>query len=639
MTFNYQFELCSLLILTCLTLQFLSMKRFPTKTNRLFLFIMFACLADMAFNLLGCYVLTPASTSPLWVKELVNTLFFIFQVLIPVLMYSYVIYAAEVSYSSKPWLMAALIPAAIVTGLILVNPLTHHIFSITMENGVGIYARGPFMPAMYINEFFYLVAVIVLIVIYRNRLSFKQKETIILFAIITGSLSVLQILLSDILLSGMAMTVSIILMDVILQNPEDMLDSSSRLFNNAALKIYLNATLSRSKAIYVTVVEIDGLEVLDRGNGVQAGTSLESSIGKFLTRVSGADAWIFRLTKSRFFIFSRTKDNMDKLCSKVLERFHSSWKIGNLNIDLVARVLSIYTNTSIRFSGSEILTIIEEYLDNDKTLNNQTSSLTIDSTLLAKLRRQHIIEESMRRSVKNGDGLYLCFQPIIDLKNSAFISAEALLRYNDPNLGAISPVEFIPVVEKCGMASYIDTFVINKGCQFLSAHPEVNLLHINLSATEFFHNPAAAITEIVEKNGVNPNRICLEITESSAATHPDLLFEFMTQMSEKGFHFALDDYGTGFANVLQVLKLPFRTIKLDRTLLSDNAKCRAFLESAIKLFKGLGLEPVIEGVETNEQLEIVTSFGASTIQGFLFSPPLVEADFMRFTQNNHGKKA
>ena len=136
----------------------------------------------------------------------------------------------------------------------------------------------------------------------------------------------------------------------------------------------------------------------------------------------------------------------------------------------------------------------------------------------------------MRRSVKTGEGLYICFQPLVASDGTKANAAEVLLRYNDPSLGPVPPSEFIPVIEKRGLALFIDTIVVEQACRFLEKHPEIHMLHINLSATEFFQNPAKRISEIVKGYNVNPKKICFEITESSAARNPEFLGSFMKQM-------------------------------------------------------------------------------------------------------------
>ena len=260
-------------------------------------------------------------------------------------------------------------------------------------------------------------------------------------------------------------------------------------------------------------------------------------------------------------------------------------------------------------------------------------TLKVDSSLLAKYRRQQIIDESMRRSVKTNEGLYVCYQPLVSSEGQKVNAAEVLLRYNDPSLGPISPAEFIPVIEKRGLALFIDTFVVDSACLFLEKHPEIHMLHVNLSATEFFHNPVKRISEIVKSHNVNPKKICFEITESSAAKNPAFLGSFMEQMIEMGFSFALDDYGTGYSNAIQVLSMPFRVVKLDKVLLSEGKKSRSFLESTIRMFKDLDMVCVVEGIETKEQYDMVTSLGGVWMQGYLFSPPLEENEYLDYINN------
>ena len=156
------------------------------------------------------------------------------------------------------------------------------------------------------------------------------------------------------------------------------------------------------------------------------------------------------------------------------------------------------------------------------------------------------------------------------------------------------------------------------------------MLHINLSATEFFHNPVQRITAIVNDHNVDPRRICFEITESSAAKNPEILQTFMKSMISRGFSFALDDYGTGYSNALQVMSMPFSFVKIPSMISTRQDKSRKFIDGTIRLFMDLGISTVVEGIETKEQLEDVTSLGVRYIQGFLFSQPLEEDDYLAY---------
>ena len=111
--------------------------------------------------------------------------------------------------------------------------------------------------------------------------------------------------------------------------------------------------------------------------------------------------------------------------------------------------------------------------------------------------------------------------------------------------------------------------------------------------------------------------------------------ELKTFLISKGFSFALDDYGTGYSNVFQVMNLPFKTVKIDRSLLEDQRNSRLFLKGTIRIFLDLGIEPVIEGIENRQQLDMVKELGAQTMQGFFFSPPLLDNDYADFVKSGN----
>ncbi|MBQ7728757.1 MAG: EAL domain-containing protein, partial [Spirochaetales bacterium] len=126
------------------------------------------------------------------------------------------------------------------------------------------------------------------------------------------------------------------------------------------------------------------------------------------------------------------------------------------------------------------------------------------------------------------------------------------------------------------------------------------------------------------------HRICFEITESSAAKNPEILLAFMKSMISRGFSFALDDYGTGYSNALQVMSMPFKFVKIPSVISSKQERSRRFIDGTIRLFMDLGISTVVEGVETKEQLEEVKSLGVNYIQGFYYSVPLEENDYIAY---------
>lgn len=630
MDFQYQYELGSMIILLCVTIQYSCMKRFPTKTSRMFLVILITSIVDLALNILGCIMTIDPLAFPLWANNLVNNVYFCLQVFLPVLMMSYVLYTLGKTYQGSPAYILTLVPAIITLMIQLSNPLTHMVFQFRTIDGIPVYEHGPLFVALYVNLVFYLVATVTLMAGGRSILNTNQKITISLFVAILSVASIVQIFMDGLLITGTAMAIAIILMDIVLQTPEDMLDANTGAFNKEALEIYISGEISLGHKLFLVIADISGITGSDRSNGMNTAFTLEMAAGKFFSSLSLKRVWYFRQSATRFYILAKDQNEQQKFAVAIRERFARSWEVSGYNFDLFAKVTCLSTNTSIQFSAKELFRLLDEMMETGGT--SPESTMLIDSAALARIRRRQTIEESMRRSAKTNEGLYMCFQPIIPQDGSKKVIAEALLRFNDPNLGAVSPGEFIPIAEECGLAPFIDFFVIEECCRFLAKHSEVDLLHINLSATEFSHNPARRITELVESYSVNPGRICFEITETATANDSDVLKSFMSEMMSHGYCLALDDYGTGYANVQRVVKLPFSVIKIDKILLENNSKTQKVLASTVRMFKEIGTRVVIEGVETSQQYEFVRGLGVDMIQGFLFSPPMTERDYIQYVR-------
>ena len=236
--------------------------------------------------------------------------------------------------------------------------------------------------------------------------------------------------------------------------------------------------------------------------------------------------------------------------------------------------------------------------------------------------------------MKTGKGLYMVYQPIYDLKAEKFNHFESLIRLSNEELGHIGPAEFIPIAEIFGLANDIDFFVLNETCAFLQRNPEINNLEINISCAEFFNNPSERFMKIINKYGVDPSRIILEITETIAVKYPSKTKDFMADLGQYGVKFAMDDFGSGYSNIARFITLPFSVAKLDKSLLEEQENVAIFFDAAINLFKNLNIPIVVEGVEVEKQLELAKKKQIDYVQGYYFSEPLREKDLLEFLAKN-----
>ncbi|WP_159098165.1 putative bifunctional diguanylate cyclase/phosphodiesterase [Parazoarcus communis] len=243
------------------------------------------------------------------------------------------------------------------------------------------------------------------------------------------------------------------------------------------------------------------------------------------------------------------------------------------------------------------------------------------------------IERALRRALEK-DEFHLVYQPQMDLRVGKIVGAEALLRWQHPERGLMSPVEFIPVLEEIGLISAVGQWVLKEGCRQAQQWDEAGLgirVGINLSARQFL-DPALfdVITGACEHAGASPKLIELEITESLAMQDPEHSIDLLRRLRETGFRIAIDDFGIGYSSLEYLLRFPLDTIKIDRAFVSqitDARADRAIVRAITAIAQTLGLSTIAEGIETLRQCDFIEALGVSEIQGYLIGKPMTPADF------------
>ncbi len=241
------------------------------------------------------------------------------------------------------------------------------------------------------------------------------------------------------------------------------------------------------------------------------------------------------------------------------------------------------------------------------------------------------------------------YQPIYSMIEDKFVCAEALIRLNDEKYGMISPALFIHTAEISGAIHKIGDFVLEEVCRFASTKEYralgLKCIEINMSASQCIEiDLVDKIKRLLDKYNLDAGTIKLEITESAADFDPEIVDANVSELSELGISFALDDYGTGYSNVRRVTKLPIDLVKLDRSFVDDidDPQMWIMVQETIKMLKEMGKEVLVEGVEEERVVEKFLSLGCDYIQGceymqgFYFCKPLPEKEFLEFMQTQVG---
>jgi len=244
------------------------------------------------------------------------------------------------------------------------------------------------------------------------------------------------------------------------------------------------------------------------------------------------------------------------------------------------------------------------------------------------------------------DLLEVYHQPQIDLKTLRVCSSECLIRWEHKSEGFISPSVFIPLAEDLGLINQLTLWVIKRSLaqhqQILTDHKYNHMVSINISgkdiADEHFFNKALSI---IEASGIPAEKIIFELTESASISHNQQSLDLIKKFSDLGFTISIDDFGTGYSSMEQISHLPFQELKVDRQFVenvNDNHKRKTIAEATVKMAKGLGLEVVAEGINSQEDEDTLRSFGCDIGQGYYYARPMPINDYLEWLgQQNNGR--
>ncbi|WMT88155.1 EAL domain-containing protein [Pelagibacterium sp. 26DY04] len=247
----------------------------------------------------------------------------------------------------------------------------------------------------------------------------------------------------------------------------------------------------------------------------------------------------------------------------------------------------------------------------------------------AAMQRRRAIESGLKLGLIRNE-FKLVFQPLMELESNRISCMEALLRWEHPEMGFISPVEFIAVAEEIGFIVQLGEWVLQQACRVAATWPSDIRVAVNLSPVQFkSRRLLESVERALEEAGLPASRLELEITESVLLSDSDQTLETLHTLRAMGIRISMDDFGTGYSSLSYLRAFPFDKIKIDRSFIEDVGSKDAnfeIIKAVIALGRSLGMSTTAEGVETEAQLDAVRAHGCDEIQGFLFSRPLPERD-------------
>lgn len=415
------------------------------------------------------------------------------------------------------------------------------------------------------------------------------------------------------------------------------IDPLTGIWNLTKFTMEANTFLAKKpKQKYVIIyIDIRKFKFINDVYGYAEGDRVLVTFARLLKSSLYRDEMFARVTSDHFVCLARYDDN-----EKLIKRFKNFvTQINNIKKNCVERYkISLIGGVCLVEPDFDSITVsIDKANIARKAIKGQHKSMYnfYNAELKQQIAKEKSIEDHMEEALRN-DEFVVYYQPKIELLSNKMVGAEALVRWCRPNYGLVPPDEFIPIFEKNGFIVEMDFYVFEKVCksvrkwldQKLDVVPiSVNFSRVHLKTSLFIDR----LVEIADKYQIPRGLIELELTESAFIENADALLSLFNQLKDLHFMISLDDFGTGFSALKLLTELPVDVLKLDKDFLKKGQTTKReqiVLEHVIRMSKDLDIKVVSEGVETEEQASFLTQIGCNLAQGYLFSKPMPENDFV-----------
>ncbi len=407
------------------------------------------------------------------------------------------------------------------------------------------------------------------------------------------------------------------------------LDSLTLLANRRSFFQMLETEFARAtssnQTLAVGVIDLDGFKPVNDMFGHSAGDKVLIEVSNRLTQIADENLSVYRLGGDEFGLLVKgpiTERHIQSLGLNVCDAIAQRINIGSGIVQVTGSVgFAIYPDVGV--TGLELYERADYALYNAK--KHQRAGVVIFNAVQAnELTRQKIVEEALI-AADLAKELSLVFQPIVCMTSRRCIGFEALARWESPLIGQVSPAEFIPIAEHNGRIAMMTRLLLERSLKVAKDWPPGVFLSFNLSPHDLTSSESTLkIAAIVLASDFDPRRINFEITETAVMHDFEQANASIQILRDLGSGIALDDFGTGYSSLSHVHKLPLTKIKIDGSFVRDIHKHQSsfkIVKSVLALCAEMDLKAIVEGVETEEELQILESLGVEAVQGFYFSRP------------------
>lgn len=397
-------------------------------------------------------------------------------------------------------------------------------------------------------------------------------------------------------------------------------------FNHFLEQLFLNKQANSLCTMFL--IDLDNFKMVNDSLGHSVGDKLLKEVGARLNSILIADEMLARLGGDEFVIVYCGEMDRKKATAyseQILTILNKPWEVLEHRIEVFASVGIASAPTDAK-TGQGLFRSCDMALYAAKA-KGKASFCFYEEDMKERAKDKLALMSDMKKGLQNNQFL-LHYQPQIDLKSGDISGFEALLRWQHPTKGMISPFEFIPLAEESGFINILGEFVLNQACKDAKNWPEHLRIAVNVSAIQFQHSDIFKIvTDVITQHQLAPERLEIELTESAMITDTENVLSTLNHLREIGVRIALDDFGTGYSSLAYLQQIPIDKLKIDRSFVlqldtPENERALAVLQCIIGLAKAFNFETTVEGVEELHHTDIFKKLECSYAQGYYYSKPI-----------------
>lgn len=634
------FDICSVVTLSVLLISLFYRKMTKGIANIVFLILVSVVLASGIFDIARIYFplfANPSASNVVWLYIL-NFIYFLTRNLTTPIFVLFVYAICGMWHEFETEVMLHItwaIPTLFIIVMLLADTFLHKIFYITPDL---VYNRGPWLIYLCACAI-WLILYAAVCIFYNKTMLSKTKFSLLLLICVLNILGVVfQNLFPKYLLEVFATTYPLLLISMVVQRPEEIIDLNSGSLNYQAFIEELKRNFLAKRKFRMVITKIDNYSKITKQLGKKNLKLFLNQIIKNLYSICNSDELdIYYIEDGTFIIISHKEKDMrfEEIARKICKFFSSKHSINKIDLMFDFKCCFVKCPEDIKDYDSAI-----SFEKNMSDIIRESNILIYLDEISASRDFQihYRIDQIISKAIIH-QKFEMFYQPIYDIKTRKFISAEALIRLKDDEMGSIPPGIFIPAAEKSGAIHQIGEFVLEDVIRFISSQDFIQsgleYIEMNLSIAQCLEsNLTDKVMKFLDTYKVDPSNINLEITETAQLVDHELIEKNINALVQNGVSFSLDDYGTGYSNIWRIAKLPLEIIKMDKSFVDDLEKpgMKTVITETVSMLKKMNKKILIEGVETYEEYDYFRNIGCDYVQGYYFSKPLAKKDFLNLVQ-------